>query len=106
MSRPVPEEDSRTGLLPFTVVHYSKQDPLTTVGGVQTFARNLRRIFADVRFMTPRTAGKAAVMRQRLPVISDNQCVTPRCAGFPACCSRFACSPVVPPARPPRDRTR
>lgn len=59
--------------LPLTVVHYSKHDPRTTVGGVETFARSLCRIFADVRFVTPHAGDKHGVMRERLPVVCDNQ---------------------------------
>jgi hypothetical protein len=60
-------------MLPLRVVHYSGADPRSTVGGVQRFARNLERIFAQVRFMTPRSAERDAVRQARVPIICDNQ---------------------------------
>jgi glycosyltransferase involved in cell wall biosynthesis len=54
------------------VVHYGLNDPRTTAGGVETFARNLGLVFEDVRFMTPDTLDVALVKRERLPVICDN----------------------------------
>jgi glycosyltransferase involved in cell wall biosynthesis len=62
--------------LPFHVVHYGANDPETTRGGVETFARRLRLIFEEVTFMTPATRDAARVARERLPVICDNQFVT------------------------------
>lgn len=61
--------------IPRSVVHYSRLDPATTQGGVESFARNLRLIFAQVDFMTPATRDEARVRRERLPVICDNQMV-------------------------------
>jgi len=57
------------------VVHYSRLDPETTPGGVESFARNLRLSFEQVEFMTPATRDEARVRRERLPVICDNQMV-------------------------------
>lgn len=61
--------------LPFHVIHYSEEDPATTTGGVQTFARTLRLIFEDVTFMTPALQDVDRVRREGLPVICDNQYV-------------------------------
>lgn len=61
--------------LPYHVVHYSKEDPRTTTGGVQTFARSLELTFERVSYMTPRDRDVALVRAERLPVICDNQCV-------------------------------
>jgi len=57
------------------VVHYSAHDPRTSRGGVESFGLNLRLIFDEVLFMTPRTRDEALVRDQRLPVICDNQLV-------------------------------
>ena len=59
--------------IPRRVVHYSRLDPETTPGGVESFARNLRLSFEHVEFMTPATRDEARVRRERLPVIFDNQ---------------------------------
>lgn len=61
--------------IPRTVVHYSKNDPRTYRGGVESFARNLGLVFDKVEFMTPRSRDLARVRQQRLPVICDNQMV-------------------------------
>jgi hypothetical protein len=61
--------------IPRTVVHYSRLDPQTTVGGVETFARNLALIFDKVEYMTPQTRDEGFVRRGRLPVICDNHMV-------------------------------
>lgn len=62
-------------MLPLTVIHYSREDPRSSVGGVQRFARNLERIFAEVRFLTPGSPGRAAALESRLPIICDNHFV-------------------------------
>ncbi len=62
-------------MLPLSVIHYSREDPRTSVGGVQRFARNLERIFAEVRFMTPGAPGRAAALESRHPIICDNHFV-------------------------------
>ncbi len=61
--------------IPRRVVHYSRLDPDTTRGGVESFAHNLRLSFEQVEFMTPATRDEARVRRERLPVICDNQMV-------------------------------
>jgi hypothetical protein len=40
---------------------------------VETFARNLQKIFAEVRFLTPDRRALQSALRSRLPVICDNQ---------------------------------
>ena len=59
--------------LPYHIVHYSQSDPENTSGGVETFARNLRLVFDEVTFMTPRTLDIARVRAENLHVICDNQ---------------------------------
>lgn len=61
--------------IPRRVVHYSRLDPETTRGGVESFARNLRLSFEQVEMMTPETLDVARVRAERLPVICDNQMV-------------------------------
>jgi glycosyltransferase involved in cell wall biosynthesis len=56
-------------------VHYSRLDPQTTVGGVETFARNLSLIFEKVVYMTPQNRDEGFVRRDKLPVICDNHMV-------------------------------
>ena len=55
-----------------TIVHYGLNDPTTTTGGVETFARNLAMRFEEVLFMTPRTIDVDLVKSRRLAVICDN----------------------------------
>lgn len=62
-------------MLPLPVIHYSREDPRTTVGGVQRFARNLERIFAEVRYLTPDSPGREQAARSGVPIICDNQLV-------------------------------
>jgi hypothetical protein len=62
-------------VLPLPVIHYSRDDPRTTVGGVQRFARNLERIFAEVRYLTPDSPGREQAARSGIPIICDNQLV-------------------------------
>jgi glycosyltransferase involved in cell wall biosynthesis len=57
----------------FTVVHYGGNDPRSTTGGVETFARDLVLSFQRVEFMTPRDRDFDRVRRERIPVICDNQ---------------------------------
>lgn len=57
------------------VVHFGEHDPRGTVGGVESFARNLQTIFEEVDFMTPRSGDWDRVRRERLPVICDNHWV-------------------------------
>lgn len=68
-ARPMPTR------IPRRVVHYSRLDPETTQGGVESFARNLKLSFEHVDFMTPETRDEARVRRERLPVICDNHMV-------------------------------
>ena len=59
--------------LPLAVTHYSKNDPTSYRGGVETFARTLGLFFEDVEFMCPRTLDAARVFRESRMVIADNQ---------------------------------
>ncbi len=59
--------------LPYHIVHYSRYDPETTTGGVETFARNLRLVFDEVTFMTPERRDFGWVQREKIPVVCDNQ---------------------------------
>lgn len=61
--------------IPTKIVHYSDPHPLETTGGVQTFARNLRLLFEEVEYMTPNSRDVERVVRERIPVICDNQYV-------------------------------
>lgn len=61
--------------IPRQVVHYSRLNPETSQGGVESFARNLRLSFEQVELMTPETRDEERVRRERLPVICDNQLV-------------------------------
>lgn len=61
--------------LPYHIVHYSQDDPRTTTGGVQTFARSLELTFEEVSYMTPRQRDVERVRSGRLPVVCDNQTV-------------------------------
>jgi len=54
-----------------------------TTGGVETFARNLAIVFEEVEFLTPKTQDKERVMRERIPVICDNQLVVDWPESFP-----------------------
>lgn len=56
-------------------MHYSVHDPREYRGGVESFARNLRLIFDDVLFMTPKTRDESLVRKHELPVVCDNQMV-------------------------------
>ncbi len=62
--------------LPFAVAHYGRHDPTTHVGGVETFARNLRLIFDEVELLHPGTPRLAIWARRKVPIICDNQTVT------------------------------
>ena len=65
------------------VLHYSAHDPRTTVGGVQTFARNLTLLFEEVRFATPKDCDFDLIVKHNIPVICDNQHVVDWPAGHP-----------------------
>lgn len=62
--------------LPVAVAHYGRNDPTTHVGGVETFARNLRLIFDDVALLHPKSPDLRAWARRGVPIICDNQTVT------------------------------
>jgi glycosyltransferase involved in cell wall biosynthesis len=59
--------------LPLKVAHYGKNDPDTNRGGVESFARNHRRIFEDVLLMHPGNLDVDRVRSERRMVICDNQ---------------------------------
>lgn len=69
--------------IPLAVVSYTQYHPMKTKGGVQTFARNLQRVFADVVYMTPEERDIQHAVQHRLPVIADNQLVVHWPDGFP-----------------------
>ena len=69
--------------IPLRVAHYGRYDPRVTTGGVETFARNLAIVFEEVEFLTPKTQDKERVMRERIPVICDNQLVVDWPESFP-----------------------
>jgi hypothetical protein len=62
--------------LPISIVHYGRYDPRTRIGGVETFARNLDRVFQSVEFMTPENLNVERVRKDHILVICDNQFVT------------------------------
>ncbi|MCH9688863.1 MAG: hypothetical protein K0V04_45945 [Deltaproteobacteria bacterium] len=61
--------------LPIAVAHYGRNDPTTHVGGVETFARNLRLIFDEVALLHPGSKDLADWARRGAPIIYDNQTV-------------------------------
>ncbi len=61
--------------LPIAVAHYGRHDPTTHVGGVETFARNLRLVFDEVALLHPKSAELKAWRERGLPIICDNQTV-------------------------------
>ena len=65
--------------IPLNIIHYNKEDPNTTTGGVQSFAKGLRLIFNNVEFMTPKNRDMKYIWNNQIPVICDNQLV----ADFP-----------------------
>ena len=64
-----------TERIPRTVVHYGLHNADTSKGGVETHGRNLRLAFDEVLFMSRSNRDEARVVRERLPVICDNQMV-------------------------------
>ncbi|MCA9649556.1 MAG: hypothetical protein KC501_06580 [Myxococcales bacterium] len=61
--------------LPIAVAHYGRNDPTTHVGGVETFARNLRLVFEEVALLHPKSPKLADWRRRGAPIICDNQTV-------------------------------
>lgn len=61
--------------IPLKVAHYGRFDPRVTTGGVETFARNLETVFEEVIYLAPGVGDMAAAVRDRVPVICDNQMV-------------------------------
>lgn len=55
------------------VIHYGRYNPDVKVGGVESFARNLRLVFDKVTFMYPENLDEALIRRTNIPVICDNQ---------------------------------
>lgn len=61
--------------IPRKVVHYARDNAARASGGVATHGRNLALAFDEVLFMSPDQRDEALVVRERLPVICDNQMV-------------------------------
>ena len=61
--------------IPLKVAHYGRFDPRVTTGGVETFARNLEGVFDEVIYLAPGVGDMDAAVRERIPVICDNQMV-------------------------------
>lgn len=66
------QPEATAGRLPQTVAHYGQYNPETKVGGVETFARNLRLVFEQVHFLYPGHCDWDEVRREGWPVICDN----------------------------------
>jgi hypothetical protein len=62
-------------LLPIAVAHYGRHDPTTHVGGVETFARNLRLVFEDVALLHPKSSELRAWASRGSPIVCDNHTV-------------------------------
>lgn len=69
--------------IPLKVIHYGTKNPLITVGGVETFARNLALVFDNVVYMTPGQKDIQFAVQNRIPVICDNQLVVDWPEEFP-----------------------
>ena len=50
--------------IPLSVIYYNDKDPLTTTGGVQTFAKGLRLIFHNVEYMIPKNLDLKYILRK------------------------------------------
>ena len=61
--------------IPRRVVHYGLNNASTSKGGVETHGRNLALAFDEVLFMSRGDRDEDLVVRERLPVICDNQMV-------------------------------
>ena len=57
-----------------TVAHFAKNHPDEDIGGVSSFARNLRLVFEEVVMFTSEHQDWAWVRAERIPVICDIQC--------------------------------
>ncbi len=62
--------------LPCAIAHYGRNDPTTHVGGVETFARNLRLIFDEVTLLHPKSPQLRTWAERGVPIVCDNQTVT------------------------------
>ena len=62
--------------IPVSIIHYNKEDPLATTGGVQSFAKGLTQIFKSVKYMTPNNLDVKYILNNQVPVICDNQMVS------------------------------
>lgn len=62
--------------LPIAIAHYGRNDPTTHVGGVETFARNLRLIFDEVTLLHPKSPQLREWAERGVPIVCDNQTVT------------------------------
>mgnify|MGYP001199214424 FL=1 len=62
--------------IPIKVIYYNDKNPLTTTGGVQTFAKGLRSIFDSVEYMTPKNLDLQYILREKIPVICTNEMVS------------------------------
>ena len=69
--------------IPLTIVHYNNEDPATTTGGVQSFAKGLKLIFNNVEFMTPQNRDLKYIWNNQIPVVCDNQLVVDFPGKFP-----------------------
>jgi len=61
--------------IPRKVAHYGRFNASRSKGGVETHGRNLALAFDEVMFMSPDERDFDLVVRERIPVICDNQCV-------------------------------
>jgi hypothetical protein len=58
--------------IPLRVAHYGRRDPAGALGGVEAFARRLSQVFAQVELVWPGAPGLAALVRDRTPIVCDN----------------------------------
>ncbi|MAL65488.1 MAG: hypothetical protein CMF94_05240 [Candidatus Marinimicrobia bacterium] len=68
--------DMKNKKIPIRIIYYNDKNPLTTTGGVQTFARGLKSIFDRVEYMTPKNLDLEYILRERIPVICTNEMVS------------------------------
>lgn len=62
--------------IPTKILHYAKHHPDAALGGVETFARNLRLIFEDVEFVSEGSLDVGRLRDAQTMVICDNHWVT------------------------------